>query len=128
MTMTTESSSPKSKMAIQPSPAQARTAFFILLVINILNYTDRSVLSAVQTSIQIDFGLTDTELGLLSSSFLFVYGIATLPLGIWADRGVRKNIVAICVTIWSCATVIGGFTMNFIQLFLSRSILGIGEA
>jgi MFS family permease len=113
---------------MQPSPEQARMAFFILLVINILNYTDRSILSAVQTNIQTDFGLTDTELGLLSSSFLFVYGIATLPLGIWADRGVRKNIVALCVTIWSCATAIGGLTKNFIQLFLSRSVLGIGEA
>ncbi len=113
---------------MQPSPAQARMAFFILLVINILNYTDRSILAAVQTTIQTEFGLTDTQLGLLSSSFLFVYGIATLPLGIWADRGVRKNIVAICVTIWSCATAIGGLTGNFIQLFISRSVLGIGEA
>jgi MFS family permease len=113
---------------MQPSPGQARTAFFILLVINILNYTDRSVLSAVQTTIQAEFGLTDSQLGLLSSSFLFVYGISTLPLGIWADRGVRKNIVALCVTIWSCATALGGLTRNFIQLFLSRSILGIGEA
>ena len=113
---------------MSPSPAQARTAFFILLVINILNYTDRSVLAAVQTTIQAEFGLTDTDLGLLSSSFLFVYGIATLPLGIWADRGVRKNIVAICVLVWSCATAVGGLTRNFIQLFLSRSILGIGEA
>ena len=118
----------KNSPIMQPSPAQARAAFFILLVINILNYTDRSVLSAIQTSIQTEFGLTDTQLGLLSSSFLFVYGIATLPLGIWADRGVRKNIVAMCVTVWSCATAIGGLTINFIQLFLSRSVLGIGEA
>src|SRR5947199_2264021 len=113
MKMTTRKPSPpKSKIILQPSPAQARMAFFILLVSNILNYTDRSILSSVQTTIQIEFGLTDTELGLLSSSFLFVYGIATLPLGIWADRGVRKNIVAICVTIWSCATAIGGITRN----------------
>jgi MFS family permease len=103
-------------------------AFFILLIINILNYTDRSVLSAVGKTIQNEFGLTNTELGFIFSSFLFVYGIATLPLGIWADRGVRKNIVAICVTVWSCATAIGGFTVNFIQLLLSRSVLGIGEA
>src|SRR5215813_8334332 len=118
----------KSRITMRPSPDQARMAFFILLVINILNYMDRSVLSAVQTIIQTEFGLTDTELGLLSSSFLFVYGIATLPLGVWADRGVRKNIVAICVTVWSCATAVGGLTRNFIQLFLSRSVLGIGEA
>lgn len=128
ITTKTKSSPSKSRMAVQPSPKQAYMAFLILLIINILNYTDRSVLSAIQTTIQTEFGLTDTELGLLSSSFLFVYGITTLPLGIWADRGMRKNIVAICVTIWSCATAVSGLTRNFIQLFIARSILGIGEA
>jgi MFS family permease len=117
-------------MAMQPSSAQARTAFFILLGINILNYTDRSVLTAVGvgTNIIKEFRLDDTQFGLLISSFLLAYGILTLPLGIWADRGVRKNIVAICVTVWSCATAIGGLTRNFIQLLLLRSILGVGEA
>lgn len=112
----------------QPTRTQARFAFIILLIINVLNYTDRSILSAVQTSIQRDFHLTDIDLGLLNSSFLLIYGLTTLPIGILADRGIRKNIVAICVGIWSVATTLGGFTQNFIQLFLTRSVLGIGEA
>src|SRR5579884_1172564 len=107
---------------------QARFAFIILLVINILNYADRSVLAAVQTKIQPEFHLTDTQLGLISSSFLFIYGLATLPLGVWADKSTRKNIVAVCVGLWSVATTLAGFTQNFIQLFLTRSVLGIGEA
>src|SRR5207245_4386671 len=59
---------------------------------------------------------------------LLVYGIATLPLGVWADRSIRKNIVALCVGIWSVATVVAGVTRNFLQLFSVRSVLGIGEA
>lgn len=118
----------KNSKITPPSKTQALTAFIVLLIINILNYTDRSVLSAVQTHIQTDFHLTDTELGLLNSSFLLIYGLATLPIGIWADNGVRKNIVAICVSIWSIATVLGGITQNFIQLFTTRAFLGIGEA
>jgi MFS family permease len=130
MTTTAQTSNKRSKEGIHmpPTPTQARMAFFILLIINILNYADRSVLSSVQTTIAKEFGLGDVELGLLASSFLLVYGLAALPLGIVADKGVRKNIVAICVAIWSCATVIGGLTTNFIQLFLSRSVLGVGEA
>ena len=128
MTTITKSSPPKSNHSTQPSRSQARFAFITLLVINILNYADRSVLASVQIFIRDDFHLNQTDLGLLSSSFLFIYGISTLPLGVWADRGVRKNIVAICVTIWSCATALGGLTRNFMQLFLSRSLLGIGEA
>ncbi|GCE49470.1 sugar phosphate permease [Thermosporothrix hazakensis] len=107
---------------------QAMYSFILLLIINILNYTDRAILPVVQTQIKTEFHLSDTELGWLISSFLLVYGIATLPLGIWADYGKRKNIIALCVAIWSVATTVAGFTFNFIQLFLARSVLGIGEA
>jgi Sugar phosphate permease len=111
-----------------PSVTQARYAFILLLIINILNYTDRSIFAAVQTTVQKDFGLTDVQLGLINSSFLFIYGILTLPLGVWADRGIRKNIITISVTIWSIATAMAGLTHTFIHLLLSRSVLGVGEA
>src|SRR5450755_376057 len=119
---------PIDKKASQQPRRQARFAFAILLTINILNYADRSVLAAIQPKLQIDFHLTNTELGLLSSSFLLIYALGTLPLGIWADRSVRKNIVALCVGVWSVATALTGFTQNFIQIFIARSFLGVGEA
>lgn len=128
MTTTTSSTSAQSKNSLQPNRTQAGFAFTVLLIINVLNYADRSVLSAVLPKIQAEFQLSNTELGLLASSFLFIYAIATLPLGIWADRSPRKNIVALCVGLWSVATAFGGLTRNFIQLFLTRSVLGIGEA
>ena len=118
----------KKKSSFRPTRGQARFAFTILLTINILNYADRYVLSSVLPAIKREFGMTDFQSGLLISSFLLVYAIATLPLGVWADRGVRKNIVAACVGIWSVATALAGFTQNLIQLFSMRSILGIGEA
>ncbi|MBA2391616.1 MAG: MFS transporter [Ktedonobacteraceae bacterium] len=128
MSTVTPSSSNQKSARQQPARSHARFTFTILMIINILNYADRSVLSAIQTKIQIDFGLTNTELGLLGSSFLFIYAIATLPLGVWADRSIRKNIVAACVGIWSVASLLSGFTRNFIQIFITRSFLGIGEA
>ena len=128
MTIATTSKTNESRKPQRISRSQARFAFIVLLVINILNYVDRSVLAAVQTLIQKEFHLTDTELGWLTSSFLIIYGLTTLPIGIWADKGVRKNIVAMCVGVWSIATALGGFTQNFVQLFLTRSVLGIGEA
>jgi len=129
MPTTALSSSPKKKKTMQRlSAPAARFAFTILLLINILNYVDRYILSAVLPQLQTDFHLDNTQLGLLSSSFLLIYAIATLPLGIWADRGIRKNIVAFCVGVWSIFTTLTGFAQNFIQLFLMRSVLGIGEA
>lgn len=127
--MTTVAPAPeKKKNSLQPTRGQARFAFTVLLTINILNYADRYVLSAILPDIKKAFGMTDFQSGLLISSFLLVYAIATLPLGVWADRGIRKNIVAICVGIWSVSTAIAGFTRNLFQLFTMRSILGIGEA
>jgi MFS family permease len=113
---------------VRPTRRQARNAFAVLSIINILNYADRSVLSAVLPKIQHDFVLNNTELGVLASSFLIIYALTTLPLGIWADRGVRKNIVALCVAIWSVATTLVGLTSNFLQLLGLRTVLGIGEA
>ncbi len=117
-----------SKVSSQPTRGQARFAFSILFLVNILNYADRYVLSAVLPSIKHEFHLTDFHGGLLISAFLIVYALSALPLGIWADRSIRKNIVAVCVGIWSVATALAGFAQNIVQLFSMRAILGIGEA
>src|SRR3989454_2090171 len=96
--------------------------------INFLNYMDRWVASAASPLIQQEFHLSDALVGLLGSAFLLVYAFAALPFGYWADRGVRKTVVAAGVAIWSLATLFTGFARNFAQLFLSRAVLGIGEA
>jgi MFS family permease len=96
--------------------------------INFLNYMDRWVAAAASPLIQTEFHLSDALIGLLGSAFLLVYAVAALPFGYWADRGVRRTVVGIGVTIWSLATLFTGFARNFFQLFVSRAILGIGEA
>jgi len=106
----------------------ARYVLAVMVGINFLNYLDRYILPAVATKIQGEFHLTDSQVGLLGSAFLLVYAVATIPFGIWADRGVRKTVVAVGVTIWSLATLVTGLARNYVQLFTARAILGIGEA
>src|SRR2546421_8254027 len=96
----------RSRASSKPTRGQARFAFSVLFLVNILNYADRYVLSAILPSIKRDFHLTDFAGGLLISSFLIMYALSALPLGVWADRGIRKNIVALCVAIWSVATAL----------------------
>ena len=96
--------------------------------INFLNYMDRWVAAAASPMIQTEFHLSDAQIGLLGSAFLLVYAAAALPFGYWADRGVRRTVVAVGVAIWSVATLFTGFARSFLQLFLSRAVLGIGEA
>jgi MFS family permease len=100
----------------------------LMFGINFLNYMDRWVGSAVAPLIQREFQLSDFNVGLLGSAFTLVYAIGALPFGLWADRGLRKNVIGTGVAIWSAATLLTGLTANFAQLFATRAVLGIGEA
>lgn len=75
-----------------------------------------------------EFSLSDFELGLLGTVFMIVHSAASVPLGILADRWVRKNIISFGVIVWSVATFFSGLVQNFHQLLVARSVVGIGEA
>jgi MFS family permease len=108
--------------------AYARYVFWVMFAINFLNYLDRYVLTgaAVSMAQELDFDLRG--IGYITSAFLIVYTLCTLPFGIWADRAKRKNVVAICVAVWSLATAATALATNFATLFISRMLLGVGEA
>src|SRR3954465_10018293 len=96
--------------------------------INLLNYLDRYVAASVAPMVQKELHLTDSQIGLFGTAFLLVYAIAAVPFGYWAARGIRKNVIAVGVAIWSIATLFTGFARTYAQLFLSRAVVGIGEA
>jgi len=74
-------------------------------------------------------GLSDTQLGLLSGfSFALVYVLAGIPIAHLADRGNRRNIIAIALTVWSGTTAISGLAQNYTHLLLARIGVGLGEA
>ncbi len=106
----------------------ARYVLAVMVGINFLNYVDRWVAAAAAPLIQKEFHINDALVGLLGTAFLLVYAFAALPFGYWGDRGVRRTIIGVGVTIWSLATLFSGLAANYAQLFLSRAIVGIGEA
>jgi len=106
----------------------ARYVLLLMVGINLLNYLDRYVAAAVAPQIQDELHLSNSEVGLFGTAFLLVYAIAAIPFGYWGDRGVRKTVIGVGVTIWSLATLLTGFARNYVQLFLSRAVVGIGEA
>jgi MFS family permease len=106
----------------------ARYALAVMVGINFLNYLDRYVPAVAGPLIQKEFHLSDTATGFLGTAFLIVYAVSAVPMGIWADRWVRRTIVGIGATIWSIATVLTAFSQNFLHLFIGRAIVGIGEA
>ena len=106
----------------------ARYVLGLMVAINLLNYMDRWVAASAGPSIEKDLGISDPQFGLLGTAFLLVYAVAALPFGYWGDRGIRKNVITVGVGIWSVATLFTGFARTFGQLFLSRAVVGIGEA
>jgi MFS family permease len=110
------------------SPSYPMYVFWIMFGISFLNYLDRNVLTGAANTIAHELGFGVDGIGYVASAFLVVYTLCTVPLGIWADRAKRKNVVALCVTAWSIATALTALSFNFISLFFFRMLLGIGEA
>ncbi len=99
-----------------------------LSAVNLLNYIDRQVLYAVFPPIQAGLGLTDTELGLLASAFMWVY-LSTAPVfGFLADRSNRPRLIGLGVGLWSVATAFSGLVRSYRELLVGRAVVGIGEA
>lgn len=59
---------------------------------------------------------------------MIIHSLASIPLGILADKWIRRKIISYGVIVWSAATFISGVVQNFYQLLIARSIVGIGEA
>ena len=106
----------------------AAYVFWVMFSINFFNYFDRYILPAALGPISDDIGLSFAGAGLLASAFLLVYALCALPLGYWADRGIRKNVIAIGVGLWSIATFLTGLATSVPAMFLARSAVGVGEA
>jgi len=112
------------------TPVQgSRYALIMLTIAYMFNFIDRQILVILQEPIKADMNLSDAQLGLLSGfSFALVYITAGIPIAYWADRGNRRNIVALAVTVWSGMTALSGFAGSYSQLLLARIGVGIGEA
>jgi MFS family permease len=113
--------------AVARAGRYASYIFWLMFIINFLNYLDRWIFTGLSPIIQKDLHLSDFQIGLLSSAFLLVYTIVALPLGFLADRIARKTIVALGVAVWSVATALTGLAGNFAILLTVRTFLGIGE-
>ncbi len=102
---------------------------FVLVLVYIFNFIDRSILTILGPYIQKDLGLSDGQLGLLSGTvFALFYGLFGLALGRLADTWVRTWTIALGLSVWSGMTALSGFATNFGQLAAARVGVGVGEA
>ncbi len=100
----------------------------LLTAINFLNYIDRYVVASVFEPIRRELHFSDAQLGWLLSAFMVAYAITSPLFGRLGDLFSRKYLIASGVTLWSFATAGAALARSFWQMFVPRSIVGIGEA
>ena len=110
---------------------QKNTLWFsvvVLFAINILNFYDRHVPAALVEPMRKEFHLSDTQIGLIGSAFIWIYAIIGVPLGRIADTASRKKLLAWGVVIWTALTASAGLASTYTFLLFSRVGVGVGEA
>jgi MFS family permease len=100
----------------------------VLVAVNVLNFYDRHVIGALTEPIRKEFGLTDSEVGLMSSAFIWLYALVGLPLGRVADRWSRKKLLASGMLVWSALTAMAAAATSYTMLLCSRLGFAVGEA
>ncbi|MGB5076852.1 MAG: MFS transporter [Sphingorhabdus sp.] len=101
----------------------------VLVVVYILNFIDRQVLSILAVDVKADLGLTDADMGFLGgAAFAVFYALFGIPLGRLADNWSRVKLLSIGLALWSVMTALSGFSRNQLELTGARMGVGVGEA
>ncbi len=110
------------------SKGYSNYVFVLLFLLYMFDYIDRMVVTSMFTSIEKDWGITHTQSGLLVSAVYWAIVILTFPISILVDRWSRTKTIGVMAIIWSLATALCALTGNFVQLFMARILIGVGEA
>ncbi|HEX6374596.1 MAG TPA: MFS transporter [Allosphingosinicella sp.] len=109
--------------------AYAWYALIVLVLVYVLNFIDRHILSILAQDIKRDLGLEDAQIGFLyGTAFAVFYALFGIPLGRLADSWYRGRVMAIGLALWSAMTALSGFASSFTMLAVARVGVGIGEA
>jgi MFS family permease len=103
-------------------------ALAVIFTANFLNYTDRQLVSALEKPLTEAFDLRPSQFGMLWTLFTVGYMLCAVPIGLLADRYRRPRLFALCVAVWSLATLASGWAPTKVCLYAARVFIGVGEA
>lgn len=102
---------------------------FILMLVYLVNFIDRQILSILLQPIKEEFGVSDALLGLLiGPTFALFYAVMGLPMAMLADRMNRRTLIGLSLTLFSVMTAVCGMVGQFWHLMVARILTGVGEA
>ncbi len=100
----------------------------VLWVVAALNYLDRIMITTMRDSLTQAVPMTDAQFGLLTSVFLWVYGLLSPFAGFLADRFNRSRLIVFSLLVWSLLTWLTGHARSFEELVVVRALMGVSEA
>ena len=113
----------------QKVPPYSWYALGVLVLVYVLNFIDRQILSILANDIKADLGVDDAFLGFLyGTAFAIFYALFGIPLGKLADSWKRIRLMSIGLALWSFMTALSGFARNGAMLTGARIGVGVGEA
>ncbi|WP_394730507.1 MFS transporter [Altererythrobacter sp. GH1-8] len=125
----TETKTPAEPSGEAPVAAYSWYALSVLVLVYVLNFIDRQILSILANDIKADLGVDDAYLGFLyGTAFAIFYALFGIPLGKLADSWKRVRLMTIGLTLWSAMTAVSGFAKDAATLTVARIGVGVGEA
>src|SRR5580658_10244238 len=110
-----------------PAPSAGYYGLTVIIFATALNFTDAQIFNMLAQHIKADFHLTDEQLGfLLGPANIIFYVLVGIPLARLVDLYPRKYVLAGGITFIGGLTALGGLAQNFVQLFMSRMLVGAG--
>lgn len=100
----------------------------LLCVVGCLNYLDRTMIATMRESVVHSIPMTNAQFGLLTSVFLWVYGIFSPFAGFLADKFNRSKVIIGSLLVWSVITALTAHVKTYEQLIITRALMGISEA
>ncbi|PEL13488.1 MFS transporter [Bacillus sp. AFS017336] len=100
---------------------------FLLFIMAIINFADKTILGLAGIHITNDLNLTSTEFGILGSSFYWLFSLFGIVGGTLSDRIGTGKSLAIMAIVWTIAQSMALFASSLPVLILSRVLLGAGE-
>lgn len=115
--------------AALPTLAYRSYVLIVLVAVYTFNFIDRQIVGILAVPIKIELSLTDSQLGLMGGlAFALFYTLLGIPIARLADRASRVRIMTVALALWSLMTAACGLTHSFVQLFMARLGVGVGEA
>ena len=101
-----------------------RKAIGLLAAVLALSGADVGAVSALAPQLESAFRVGNTGIGLLVTVSILVGALATIPVGVLADRTNRTRILSITILLWGATELVSGFSASFTMLLLTRLALG----